>query len=129
MNYQKSQKQYQQGLTKDLLSQFSNPNWEDFFYSKIFQNYLEIIPVINYIIYFHGTTQICSWKYNVMARESINNFAPVSVDHHSIPDMNFNGHCLIKNNISIPKKEKNLCISYTHISYIRILTQILHVFN
>ena len=27
--------------------------------------------------------------------------------------MNFNGHCLIKNNISIPKKVINLHISYT----------------
>ena len=27
--------------------------------------------------------------------------------------MNFNGHCLIKNNISIPKKVINLYISYT----------------
>ena len=25
-------------------------------------------------------------------------------NHHLLPDMNFNGHCLIKNNISIPKK-------------------------
>ena len=27
--------------------------------------------------------------------------------------MNFNGHCLIKNDISIPKKVINLYISYT----------------
>ena len=27
--------------------------------------------------------------------------------------MNFNGHCLIKDNISIPKKVINLYISYT----------------
>ena len=32
------------------------------------------------------------------------NFAPASVDHHLLSDINFNGHCLIKNNISIPKK-------------------------
>ena len=35
------------------------------------------------------------------------------VDHHSLSDINFNGHCLIKDNISIPKKVINLHISYT----------------
>ena len=55
-----------------------------------------------------------------MSEESIKNisksdskFTPTFVDHHILPDMNFNGHCLIKNNISIPKKVINLCyISY-----------------
>ena len=32
------------------------------------------------------------------------NFAPIFVDHHLLPDINFNGHCLIKNNIYFPKK-------------------------
>ena len=32
------------------------------------------------------------------------NFAATFVDHHLLPDLNFNGHCLIKNNICIPKK-------------------------
>ena len=40
------------------------------------------------------------------------NFATIFVDHHLLPDMTFNGHCLIKNKISIPKKVKNLYISY-----------------
>ena len=40
------------------------------------------------------------------------NFAPTFVDHHSLPDVNFNGYCLIKHYISIPKKVKNLYISY-----------------
>ena len=55
-----------------------------------------------------------------MSEESIENiaksdssFAPTFVDHSSLPDTNFNGHCLIKNNISIPKKMINLYISYT----------------
>ena len=30
------------------------------------------------------------------------NFAPTFVDHHLLPDMSFNGHCLINDNISIP---------------------------
>ena len=45
--------------------------------------------------------------------KSDSNFAPNYVDHHLLPDMNFNGHCLIKINISIPKKVINLYISYT----------------
>ena len=32
--------------------------------------------------------------------------------HHLLPDMNFNGHCLVKNIISIHKKVINLYISY-----------------
>ena len=45
--------------------------------------------------------------------KSNSNFTPTSVDHHLLPDINFNGHCFIKNNISIPKKVINLYISYT----------------
>ena len=45
--------------------------------------------------------------------KSNSNFAPTFVDHHLLPDMNFNGHCLIKSNISIPKNVINLYISYT----------------
>ena len=36
--------------------------------------------------------------------KSNSNFTPTFVDHHLLPDMNFNGHCLTKNNASIPKK-------------------------
>ena len=48
---------------------------------------------------------------NITKSES--NFAPTFVDHHLLLDLNFNGHCLRKNNISIPKKVINLYISYT----------------
>ena len=44
--------------------------------------------------------------------KSDSNFAPTFADHNLLPDINFNGHCLI-NNISIPKKVINLFISYT----------------
>ena len=47
---------------------------------------------------------------NISKSDSI--FAPTFVDHHVLPDKNFNGHCLIKNNISIPMKVINLYISY-----------------
>ena len=42
--------------------------------------------------------------------KSDSNFAPTFVDHHLLPDINFNGNCLI-NIISIPKKGINLYIS------------------
>ena len=42
--------------------------------------------------------------------KSDSNFVPTFVDHHVLPDINFNGHCLIENNISIPKEVINLYI-------------------
>ena len=36
--------------------------------------------------------------------KSDSNFAPTIVDHHLLPGTSINGHCLIKNNISILKK-------------------------
>ena len=43
--------------------------------------------------------------------KSDRNFAPTFVDHHVLPDINFNERFLIKNNISIPKKVINVYIS------------------
>ena len=67
-----------------------------------------------------------------MSKESIENitesrsiFAPIFVDHHLLPGMNFSEHCLIKN-ISIPEQLINLYISYTLGPQLRNLTQILH---
>ena len=45
--------------------------------------------------------------------KSHNRFVPNFVDHQALPDTNFNGHCIINNNSSIPKKAINLYISYT----------------
>ena len=108
------------GLTKDLIDKFSILNGAKFFSSGIFQNYLVFIPANKYIKYFTGTNRIESWKSNGISEESIeniaksdSNFAPTFVDHHVLPDINFKGHCLIKNNISISKKVINLNISYT----------------
>ena len=44
--------------------------------------------------------------------KSDSNFAPTFVDHHVLSDINFNGHYLINNNISISKKVINIYISY-----------------
>ena len=107
-------------LTKGLINTFSILNGAKYFSLGIFQNYLVFIPAKKYIKYFSATTQIESWKSNGMSEESIenitkldSNFASTFVDHYLLPDMNFNGHCLIKNKISMPKKVMNLYISYT----------------
>ena len=43
--------------------------------------------------------------------KSDSNFAPTFADHYLLPDINFDGDCLINNNNSIPKKVINLYIS------------------
>ena len=103
-----------------MIDKFSILNGLKYFYLGIVQNYLVLIPAINHIKNFHGTTEIYSWKSNRMSEESTENItksgsnsAPNFVDHHSLPDINFNGHCLIKHNISVSKKVLNLYISYT----------------
>ena len=109
------------GLTKDLINKFSILNEAKCFSLGIFQNYLVFMQTKKSIKFFGGATRIESWKSNGMSEKSIenitksdSNFAPTFVDHHSLPDMNFDGHCLIKNNISISKKVISLYISYTH---------------
>ena len=96
------------------------------------QNYLIFIPTNKHIKYFSGTTRIEFWKSNGMSDESIesitksdSNFSPSFV-HHLLPDMNFNGHCLIKSNISIPKKVINLYISYALGPQLRNINTDLH---
>ena len=103
-----------------MINKFSILNGAKYFSLGIFQNCLVFIPAKKYIKDFSGTTRIESWKFNGMSEENIDNitksninFAPTFVDHHVLPDINFNGHCLIKNNVSIPKKVINLYISYT----------------
>ena len=108
------------GLTKHLIDKFSIFNGSKYFSSGIFQSYLAFISANKDIKYFTGTTRIESWKSNGIVEEIIenitksdSNFAPTFVDHHVLPDINSNGHCLIKNNISVPKKVINVYISYT----------------
>ena len=103
-----------------MIDKFSVLNGAKYISLGIFQNHLIFTPAIKQIKYFHVSTQIYSWKSNAMSEESIenitksnSNFAPTFFDHHSLPGINFNEHCLIKNNIFIPKMVINLYISYT----------------
>ena len=61
-----------------------------------------------------------------MSEESIENitesnseFTPIFVYHHVLPDINFNVHCLIKNNI---KSNKYICFLYTRSTIKKINT-------
>ena len=112
---------------KDLINKFITLNGAKYFSSGIFQNYLVCIPAKKYIKYFSNITRIDSWKSNGMPEEntenitnSDRNFVPTFLDHHLLPDLNFNRHCLI-NNIYISKKVINIYISYTLIPWLRNL--------
>ena len=54
--------------------------------------------------------------------KSNRNFAPTFVNHHLLPDINFNAHCLINNNISVFKKVINSNISYILNPWLRNLS-------
>ena len=102
-----------------MINKFSVLNAAEYFSSGIFQNYLVFISAKKYIRYF-STSRINSSKSNGMSEENTENitksgslFAPTSIDHHVLPDINFNGHCFINNNTSIRKKI-NTYISYIH---------------
>ena len=113
-------------LVKDLIDKFSIINGAKSFSLGIFQNYFVFISATKCIKYFHGTTKIYLWKSNGMSKENIehitnwsSNCAPTFVDDHLLREINFNGHCLIKNYISTPKKVRNLYISYTLVPQLR----------
>ena len=106
-------------LTKDFIYGHKILSSTKYFSSGIYQNYLVFIPTKKCIKHFNGTTRINSWKSNGMPKKYIenvtksdSNFAPTFVCHHLLPNINFDRHCLINNNISIPYKLINLCISY-----------------
>ena len=90
-------------LKKYLIDKFNIANGPKYFSSGIFQNYLVFVPAKTYIKNFSDTTRIDSWKSNGVSEEKIeniiksgSNFATTFVDHSLLPDINFNGHCLIK---------------------------------
>ena len=102
-----------------MINKFSILNGAKYFSSGIFQNYLVFIPAKKHIKYFSDTICMDLWKSNGISEEndknitkSDSNFAPTLVDYHLSPEVNFNGYCLVKNNIFIPKIVINLYISY-----------------
>ena len=102
-----------------MINKFSILNGEKYFTSGIFQNYLVFVPAKKYIKYFSGTTRIESWESYGMCGENIENitksggsFASTFVDHHALPAIDFNGHCLISNTYIL--KKSNKCIYFLH---------------
>ena len=61
--------------------------------------------------------------------KSGSSFAPTFVDNHLLPDINFNGQCLINNNISILKKVTNLNTSYILNPWLRNLNTVFTLNN
>ena len=101
------------------------------FSSGIFQNYFVFISAKKYFKYFTANTRNIPWKSNGASEEnfenitkSVSNFAPSFVDYHILPDIIFNGHCLINNNIFIRKNIINMYISYTLIIWLRDLNTV-----
>ena len=102
-----------------MINKFSILNRTKYFSSEIYQNCLVFISAKKYIKYFSGTTWNDSRKSRGISEENIENttksyssFPPIFVDHYVLSHINFNGHCLINNNISIPKKVIKLYTSY-----------------
>ena len=104
------------------INKFDINNGAKYFFRNISKLFI-FIPAKKYIKYFSGSSQIDSWKSNGISEENIenitkigSNFAPTFVDHHVLPDIESNGHCLI-NNMYILKKVIYiyiyLCLSYT----------------
>ena len=118
MYYQKNAKAIlRKRSAKYSINKSSILNGAKYFSLGIFQNYLVFIPAKKYIKYFSGTTRgnLESSKSNGFFEENIenmtksnSNFALTFVDDHVLPDIIFNGHGLIKSNISIPKKVINI---------------------
>ena len=111
-----------------MINKFTILNGAKYFSLGILQNYLVFIPAKKYNKYFCDTPRIDSLKSNVMSGENIenitksdSNFAPTFADHHLLPDTSFTGHCLINNDISIPKNVINLYISDTLSPWLRNL--------
>ena len=103
-----------------MINKLSILNVAKYFSLGIFRNYLVFITTKNYVKYFCGTSWIELWKYHGMSEESVenitksdSNFSTTSVDHFLLPDLNFNGHCVIKINISKSKKS-NKSIYFLH---------------
>ena len=94
-------------------------NNTEYFSSGTVQNYLVFISAGKYFKFFSLKTETFLWKSNGMSEKSIENitskeqnFGPTWIDSYPLPDVKFNGHCLI-NKSPGSVKVINLHISYT----------------
>ena len=93
-----------------MINECSILNGAKYFSIGIFQSYLVLYQgknTLNILVALLrlncGNLMECQESIEIITK-SHSNFAPTFVDHLLLPDMNFNGHCLIKINISISKK-------------------------
>ena len=91
---------------------------QDIFLQKYFKTIQCLYQTKNTLNIFNGHDQTCSLKSNGMPEEctekitkSNNLFAPTFLNLYILPDVDFTGHCLINNNISVFKKVKHIYIS------------------
>ena len=64
-------------------------------YLYLLKSILNILVILVRLI--GGNLTECQKKNIENITKSDNNFAPTFVNHDSLPDINFNGHCLINN--------------------------------
>ena len=103
MSYQKKLKvKSAKGLTKDLVNGYNIVKGEKYiFFSEILPNYLVFISAKKYLEFFAHISETYSWKSKGMSEKiatSGNTFAPTLIDTCQLPDIKFNGNCLLKSN-------------------------------
>ena len=92
------------GLTKDLIDGHKILNGTKYFPSRIFQNHLVFMPAKNSLNILMVLLEFIRENLMECHKKVLKVFAPTFDNHCILVDVNFNGHCLIKNKTSIPKK-------------------------
>ena len=107
-------------MTKDLINGYKIVNGAKYFSSGTLQNHLIYFSYKKYFRFFTNTCKILLWKSIGLSEESIenitaseSNFAPTLTSYYPLPDIKFNGQCLINNNNDPSLGAVNLYICYT----------------
>ena len=80
-------------LTKDLINGYKILNGANYFSSGIFQNYLVFVPAkktLKILVALLKLTRENLMECQTRILKSGSNFAPTFVNHHILPDINFN---------------------------------------
>ena len=89
------------------------------YYSIILYSY-QLKNTSNILVALLGFTQGNLMKCQKKILKMSLNFAPIFINHYALSEINFNGHCLINNNISTPKN--------VNVIYIYIYIYIYHIY-
>ena len=89
-------------------------------FHQVYYKIIQHLYQLKMFQFFTCTTEVYFWKYSGVSVEAIENittisqhFSPTWINSYPLPYAKFNGHPLINNNISVPKKVINIYISYT----------------